>query len=128
MNLLEGRFDRAAAAISLEGDTSLPLPAEVMHLLENYAEDRLVMGVRPENVRAAPVDGLRLSGRLTLREPLGNETITHVQLADREIIIRGNDEFVGDGDAVPLYVASRHLHLFSASSGVRIAGTAARTV
>jgi multiple sugar transport system ATP-binding protein len=125
MNLLEGRFDRSAATVVLDGGTGVGLPGDVMERLGGYTGDRVVLGIRPEHLAPGAADaGLRLSGRLTLREPLGNETITHVEVAGREVIVRGTGEISGD-DGVTLGVASRNLHLFSATDGARIGGAGA---
>lgn len=120
MNLIEGSLDRATGVLALGNDASVSLPPDVMQRLENYTEERLVLGVRPEHVRAAHTGGLQLTGDVMLREPLGNETITHVRLADREIVVRGNEEFAGDGEGIALHVEGRNLHLFSAADGTRI--------
>jgi multiple sugar transport system ATP-binding protein len=76
----------------------------------NLPADFLV-GIRPENIKPDPMGNF--SGRLVLAEPLGVETILHIQ--------SGQSEFIGlvpgmtsyrIGDSMKFNIASEHIHYF----------------
>jgi multiple sugar transport system ATP-binding protein len=129
MNFLEGRYERARGELVLDGGTSFQLPRVVAGRLQGYDEERLVVGVRPEDTSPAPpragAECVRLEGRIALEEPLGHETLTHFEVAGRPLVARGSREFTGDGaGAAALYIDAARVHLFSKESGTRVAPAA----
>jgi len=67
------------------GDSEIELPSDLVATrpaLAEYAGRRLVVGIRPEDVReAAGWDGARLHGRILLVESLGSELLVHIEIA-----------------------------------------------
>jgi multiple sugar transport system ATP-binding protein len=67
------------------GDSEFELPSDLVGsrpALADYAGRRLVVGIRPEDVReAAGWDGARLHGRILLVESLGSELLVHIEIA-----------------------------------------------
>jgi multiple sugar transport system ATP-binding protein len=71
----------------------------------------ILMGVRPENVQPDP-NG-KFSGQLVLTEPLGVETILHIQSGQRTLLslVPGITSYQ-IGDAVKFDIAAEHIHYF----------------
>jgi multiple sugar transport system ATP-binding protein len=80
--------------------------------------EAVTVGVRPEDVR--PGEG-EYRGRLLLTEPLGVETILHIQTGEQTLlcIVPGTSSY-RIGDEIPFMLARERLHLFGLD-GVRIA-------
>ena len=70
-----------------------------------------LMGVRPENVQPDP-NG-KFSGQLVLTEPLGVETILHIQSSQRTLLslVPGITSYQ-IGDVVKFNIAAEHIHYF----------------
>jgi multiple sugar transport system ATP-binding protein len=85
MNLLQATVERDGERLALAlGDQRVALPDEVTSArpaLSSYAGRDVAVGIRPEYT-AAPSDGdaVRLAGSLLLSEPLGAESLVHVEL------------------------------------------------
>jgi ABC-type sugar transport system ATPase subunit len=74
------------------------------------------IGFRPEDARIAAVDGALLKGRVELVEPLGPETLVHLQLeGDGRAVLRARSQPVPHLDElVGITVAPEMLHRFDA--------------
>jgi sn-glycerol 3-phosphate transport system ATP-binding protein len=83
---------------------------------------RLVVGVRPEHVRAAAAeeDGIPLA--VDLAEPLGSETVLHGHLPGGEAFTARlpRAEAPASGAVLPLLVPAGALHVFDAETGRRL--------
>jgi multiple sugar transport system ATP-binding protein len=85
MNLLQATVERDGDGLALLlGDQRVALPGEVTAArpaLASYAGRAVAVGIRPEYT-AAPSAGdvVRLAGSLLLSEPLGAESLVHVEL------------------------------------------------
>jgi multiple sugar transport system ATP-binding protein len=124
MNFIEGDYDAGAGALVLADGTRVPLPGAVVSALAGYGERSVVVGVRPEDalpVAPGGTDYIAFEGRVTLEEPLGHETLTHVEVAGTEMVARGRREFGGNGGGASLYIEGRSVHLFSKAGGERLA-------
>jgi len=78
MNLFEATVDVDGSQIVF-GETRLDLGNRSLHA---YAGRRLVVGIRPEEVReASGWDGARVRGRVLLVESLGAEQLVHIEVA-----------------------------------------------
>jgi ABC-type sugar transport system ATPase subunit len=118
MNFMDASVRPDGAGLAVDGQEvaveALPPP-----------DGEVVVGVRPEDIQPAPPDGggeaLALHGRITLVEPLGHETLTHLRVGTHEVIARGARAFAGDGDGnTQLFVDAGLIHLFSKRDGARI--------
>ena len=92
----------------------LPLPAGLP------AGRKVVLGVRPDDLR--PDNGTELlSGSVTVREPLGPETLIYVNTEAGEVIARADGRHPPEvGATVSLGAAQEDLHFFDADSGVAL--------
>jgi multiple sugar transport system ATP-binding protein len=70
-----------------------------------------LLGIRPENVQPDP-DG-QFNGQLILTEPLGVETILHIQSGQRTLLslVPGITSY-HIGDTVKFKIAAEHIHYF----------------
>jgi sn-glycerol 3-phosphate transport system ATP-binding protein len=84
-----------------------------------------LVGVRPEAATLRPNGpGLAISGRVALVEPLGAETLVHVETAGgTELVVRApGTERLAPGEAVTVHAPAAALHRFSRETGRRIEG------
>ncbi len=91
-------------------------------LLNSHANDlpkRFVTGVRPEDIHPA-VNG-DFSGRVTLIEPLGVETILHIQSGEQTLLstVSGMTRWK-IGDTIQFNILRKQLHFFNKSTQKRI--------
>ena len=123
MNLLAGRLDGDSGEFDLGDGRSLRLSGDLSARLSGHEED-LVMGIRPESFDPASLEdgeGMWLRGKITLREPMGHETLTHVQVGGATVVARGTADFPGDGDGTTtVYIRGDDVHFFAHASGERI--------
>ena len=85
MNLFEAVVERDNGRLVCKvGEVEVDLPADVAAerpSLANYADRRVAVGIRPEDVReASGWDGARLRGRILLVESLGSEQLVHIEI------------------------------------------------
>ncbi|MFL6010604.1 MAG: ABC transporter ATP-binding protein [Gaiellaceae bacterium] len=79
MNLFEATVENGGTRLAF-GETQLDLPSH--DILRAYAGRRIVVGIRPEDVReASGWDGTRVRGRVLLVEALGAEQLVHIEVA-----------------------------------------------
>lgn len=125
MNFLDSVCPEAGGELEVADGQKIVLPGEAARYLKGHAGAGIIVGIRPEDVHAAPpVDGeesIRLDGNVVLKEPLGHETLTHIEVGKTEMIARGSEEFTGgDTGQTTLFINTKMLHLFSQQSGARI--------
>jgi multiple sugar transport system ATP-binding protein len=125
MNFLDGHWRQGTGAITLALPSAGISPAAA-RIPGPDSDEPVSVGFRPEDVH--PLDfasehaELTLRGRIVLEEPLGHETLTHIDVEGREIVARGRETFPRDGEgAVRVRVPAGNIHLFSARDGRRIA-------
>ncbi|MDH3198876.1 MAG: sn-glycerol-3-phosphate ABC transporter ATP-binding protein UgpC [Candidatus Krumholzibacteria bacterium] len=122
MNLIEARWD-AAAGVMRHAGGAIEAPPAVRARLGGYRRERVVIGVRPEDVGARPETEeptLRLEGRVALLELLGGEMLTHVDVGGAALVARGKNLGAGEGEAATVYVPESRVHVFSAEDGRRM--------
>lgn len=105
--------ERQNSNIHIQGtDLALPAPAGV-ELPETFT-----LGVRPEDINPEP-DG-EFSGQVVLTEPLGVETIVHIQAGEQTFVCLVPGMFeVNIGDQLKFNIVHERIHCF-ASDGNRI--------
>ncbi len=123
MNLIKAR-KKGQGAIEMEGTRFMLLEEQADHARKIDNADILV-GIRPEKIlpeagrpdrRAEmnPEDGGRiaLSGKISTVEPLGRETLYHVDLEECRVLAL-SDKIDGQrGDAIRLSFELKDIHLF----------------
>ncbi len=120
MNLLPGRYDRAAHAVRLDGGGEARLP----ELAERPVEAAAVwLGVRPHAFQVErpgeplPGAGLTIEARVELVEPLGPETLVHLDLGGTQGIAHAQGRDIpAVGSTVRASAAATALHVFDAAS------------
>jgi ABC-type sugar transport system ATPase subunit len=90
-------------------------------IIEPGVRGRL-QGFRPEDGRIGPADGALAAGAVTLVEPLGSETLVHLELESGETVVtRVRDAPVPAVDArVGVWVPGDRMHRFDATTGARV--------
>ncbi|MBX6374301.1 MAG: sn-glycerol-3-phosphate ABC transporter ATP-binding protein UgpC [Acetobacteraceae bacterium] len=83
---------------------------------------RIVVGVRPEHVHAAPGDEGGLPLAIELAEPLGSETVLHGRLPGGESFTARLPGAAAPqaGAVLPLRLPADTLHIFDAETGLRL--------
>ena len=111
MNMLPGRLD--GHTLTMEGGARLHVPVS--------GQGAVTVGVRPEDLH--PGHGPKLiGGPVTVREPLGHETLIYVDAAGQEIIAKADGRSPPDiGASVELTADPANIHLFDPKSGEAMA-------
>jgi ABC-type sugar transport system ATPase subunit len=94
------------------------VPAEKL----NGSGSGRIAGFRPEHVELGHhgADAVQLSGRVEVREYLGDEQLVHLNVKDTPILAKlPVEEHVSPGDEVSFSIARDKIHLFDAESGER---------
>ena len=120
MNFLLGQVKRAGrgAAFLTEGGQIFPLTEDQAHVLWPQHDNRaLVLGIRPEDIYAAPAHAGRvygeMKGTVTACEALGNEAILHLENEDGEFAARvAPDHGAEAGKDATLYLNMANAHFF----------------
>ena len=104
INLYNARRENDTVSIS-DSDVRLPDPHE------SKLPSEFLLGIRPENVKPDP-NG-KFTGQLILAEPLGVETILHIQSGQRTLLslVPGITSF-HLGDVMKFNIANEHIHYF----------------
>ncbi len=122
MNFIDGRID--GEAVVIEGGVRLRLSPVVAAAVSSRPGSEVRMGIRPENLHPAPADAnhsARLTARVILREPLGHETLTHLEVGRTEWVARGTRDFAADSDGqTPVFLDLDRMHIFWKDSGQRV--------
>jgi multiple sugar transport system ATP-binding protein len=151
MNLFEGTLTTSGEGGTLQvGSSTLELPSSLLAKrpkLRDYNNGKVVVGIRPEDLEDAAVDGeasanRRIKAKIGLIEALGSEIMAHFHI-DARRVDSGDpdapDELSGEGasnavgrfdprsrvrvgDDVDISVTVENLHFFDQSSGLSIWG------
>ncbi len=116
MNMLPGTLARDGGAVRLPwGELPFadgPRPG---------AQGRkIVVGLRPEHARLDAADPGSIEMPVELVEPLGTETLVHGRLPDGELFTLKLPGGPPPGEQVRVALASEHLHVFDAETGLRL--------
>jgi multiple sugar transport system ATP-binding protein len=125
MNFLEGRIESANGSLCfVVGDVRLKLGDGAACSAAGQAGGPVCLGVRPENVQvgaggSAGPEAIR--ARVEVVEPLGNETIIHLRVAEQVVIGKAEPHLaVTAGEILGVTVDPGRTHLFDAGSGARL--------
>ena len=107
------RADAMGVTIGLPGGTPIMLPFSADGV---KAGDKLTFGIRPEHLSESSSSGAqgKLTGKVSVVEHLGGETLLHVNLDnDTTIQVKGSGESTTvDGQSIDAAFGVRHAHLF----------------
>jgi ABC-type sugar transport system ATPase subunit len=122
MNFADGRID--GDAVVIDGGTKLGLPGSLARSVATRPGADVRVGIRPEDIRAERADpgaGAQLGAIVTLREPLGHETLTHLRIGSVDWVARGTREFTADSSGrTPVFLALDRMHIFWKDTGRRV--------
>ncbi|MBI1318399.1 MAG: sn-glycerol-3-phosphate ABC transporter ATP-binding protein UgpC [Candidatus Hydrogenedens sp.] len=119
MNFTRGRLAGSEQFATAEGPWRLPAPVGASDWPES-----LDLGVRPEGVSLTNAEsGDSPQGTVVLVEPLGSESLVHVDLDDAVWVVRSRDaELPRVGEVVCLSIRPGCTHFFDAGSGAALRG------
>lgn len=122
MNFLNGKVDRQARVFTTDA-VHLPLDeSQLANLNRLDAVERVLLGVRPENVHvsAVPNDGW-LPASVYVTELMGSETFVFLTLGGKQIIARAPADFRAEvASTVWVRVETTKAHFFHPTSGERL--------
>ncbi len=113
MNLLDGHLD--GASVTLAGGQEVTVPA-----LRGGGIRKVQLGVRPDDLHPGSANPI-ITGKVTLREPLGAETLIYVDTPSGEIIAKADGRTPPQvGETVELGADPENLHVFDVASGAAL--------
>jgi len=116
MNFLPCRLvERSGAlAVELPGDLSLPVPGSRTATYRPHVGRDLVLGLRPEHIteRRSYVDGAEFTRPVDVLEPMGTETMVHLEIAGVDACARCSPDISASPGAPMAFMAQMdHMHL-----------------
>ena len=123
MNFFEGKVSFNNGNLIFTDNTnafSFNLPEN--HILKNYADNKVVIGIRPENIHDKIVKINReyaiLKSKILFLEQLGHDVYAYSQLAEKQIISRLKPETdIIKGSEIDLYFDISKMHFFDPVTG-----------
>ncbi|RVT81788.1 sn-glycerol-3-phosphate ABC transporter ATP-binding protein UgpC [Rhodobacteraceae bacterium CCMM004] len=114
MNMLPG--EAQAGGVAVTGGGTVPVDVALP------AGRPILVGVRPEDLTPGAEGAALVEGRLTVREPLGHETLIYVDTGAGELIAKADGRVPPEvGSTVRLTAPPDTLHLFDAETGEALA-------
>ena len=103
----------------------LPVPAEFRAATARLDGKKVVLGVRPENIREAPRDPgdpvVPVTAKVEFVEPLGHEVIVHGRVGDDLLVAKVEPHRAPKmGEEVRLVIEVEASHLFDAATEKRL--------
>jgi multiple sugar transport system ATP-binding protein len=124
MNLVPGEIVREGV-LRFEpagGGWNLELPAAVANALPETPGRKVILGVRPEDLRAAEGEGNGFVAVVELAELLGNELLLHVKAGTHAMTVRSEARTPPQpGSSVRLQANPAKLHWFDPETKLRLA-------
>ena len=110
MNLLAGQIHAGALTLATGQQVAVPT-------VKSTDVDSVLLGVRPDDLHLDSTNPI-VSGTVTLREPLGSETLIYVDTPSGEITAKADGRTPPQvGEPVELGAAPENLHVFDAETG-----------
>lgn len=109
MNMLPGRVAGGKAALS---------SGTAVEIGRALPEGRAItLGIRPEDLTLSPAQAL-IEGQVSVREPLGHETLIYVGTGAAEIVAKADGRQPPEvGETVHLGAAPENIHVFDTETG-----------
>jgi multiple sugar transport system ATP-binding protein len=121
MRLIEGTLT-GDTFIDSSGTFVLALDPATAAKARASGAERLVLGLRPEEISLARDDKPDLTGSVVLREPLGDETIYDLQVGEQTLQMRAPPSLkLALNDQVPIHVDRGALRLFDRATEQAVA-------
>jgi len=110
MNLLGGKI--TGTVVTLENGQNINVPT-----LSAPSGTDILLGVRPDDLYTGSSNPI-MTGTVTVREPLGSETLIYVDTPSGEIIAKADGRHPPDvGETVELGADPENLHVFDTATG-----------
>jgi multiple sugar transport system ATP-binding protein len=127
MNFAPCRVGDGGRTLHVEGSIELPVPPNRVADLSRHQGRSMTFGLRPEHIGPPDREGIRVSAKILLVEPLGAETLGLLKLGHAsdgpELTGRfAPDTKLGVGDDTSVSLALDHFHLFDPETGAAIRG------
>ena len=126
MNLVPARVVSSGSALTLQFNTeiSLPIPEKPGHSLQDGME--VIAGLRTEDltisngIHSYP-DTWKINGVVEVVEPLGGETIMHMNFSGVKFIAKSEGRrIIQPGEQMNIAMNLEHLHIFDGDSSFSI--------
>jgi multiple sugar transport system ATP-binding protein len=111
-------------AVDLGGELILPVPPSRGEAYRPYVGREMIFGLRPEHLteRRSYVDGAEFTLQVDVLEPMGTETMAHLEIAGADVCARCSPEFDASPGAPTAFMAQMdHMHLIDPASDQVIA-------
>ena len=116
MNMLQCRVDGGVARLASGPDVQLDIEVAQGH--------PVILGVRPDDLHPSGENPF-LEGTVTVREPLGPDTLIYVDTPSGEVIAKADGQHPPEiGETVQLSARRDRLHVFDAETGRSLASNA----
>ena len=121
MNFLDCRLEQKSGRLYLLGETlNVVLPESWASDLVGWAGQKMVLGVRPENILPGFAENAVLA-KVEVVEPLGSETLLHLRLDDQSMVVKaGPDYKPAVGENIMLAFDMNKAHVFNYETGITI--------
>ena len=126
MNFLPCRLTERSGklAVELGADLSLPVPSSRAATYRSHVGRDLVFGLRPEHIteRRSYVDGAEFNRPVDVLEPMGTETLVHLEVGGTDVCARCSPDIAASPGAPMAFMAQMdHMHLIDPSTDEVIA-------
>ncbi|MEO0072834.1 MAG: sn-glycerol-3-phosphate ABC transporter ATP-binding protein UgpC [candidate division WOR-3 bacterium] len=125
INFLDGYLKPEPELCFVGEGVTIPIPAQYKERLKNYINKEITLGIRPEDVVLVTQPdevGFYFPAKLTVLEPMGNETIAYLTLnTGKRIVARLHSYFWGErGKFYNFTFTLDKLHFFDKNTEERI--------
>jgi multiple sugar transport system ATP-binding protein len=119
MNIVNGTLRRNDGSAFVESAGGLRWPISARNAADGQA---VTLGVRPEHLTLANVEGDTVHGEIIVVEPMGAETELLIQAGESQVVLMTSGRpNVNPGERVGLTLDPATIHLFDQKSGQRLA-------
>ena len=128
MNFFPGQLTAQNSDLLVDlGKFAMKLPKSQAHLYGSHVNQKVVFGIRPENISDRPEAGEhqqeRVPAKVNVVEPLGSEVIVELGAGDHTFVARLDPTTTARPmHEMPVYFNMGRFHLFDAESGVNLSG------
>jgi multiple sugar transport system ATP-binding protein len=123
MNFVPATLADGGATVAASG-FKMPVPQAFRAATAGHDGMKVVLGIRPENVREASRDGgatVRVTAKVEFVEPLGHEVIVHGRVGDELIVAKVDPHRSPQiGSTIDLVIEADAAHLFDAATEKRL--------
>ncbi len=122
MNFINGSISRSDGLLFQSDGFSFPIANDRIKALEAWVGKKVVLGVRPEDIRpAVETDTASFKANVQIIEPMGNELIVYLEQGRHNLVARFSpDTLVALHDKMPIVFDAEKRHFFDAETQERI--------